>query len=265
MATLCAAVNARHDNYQILSLDRAVRLLDCFTDEQPELGVSEISRKLGMHKATVHRVLTALGQHGLTEQDRTTEKYRLGLRLLELGARVNRRLDLTAIARPELEQLVQETAETAHLLVADRGLGLYLEKVESPRAFRMPSQVGRRLPLHCSGVGKAILAFLPEAEVEEIVNSHGLERLTPHTLTSVRALKRELKAVQNRGYAIDNEEIEVGLRCVGAPVFDAAGRVVAGISIAGPAARMTDPLLPTLAKRVVAHANAISIRLGHRP
>lgn len=240
-----------------------MQLLDCFTRERPELGVSELSRLVGMHKATVHRILMALEHHGLMEQDAATEKYRLGLKLLELGSRVVARLELPAVARPELERLVAQTGETAHLVVVDQDEGLYLEKVESPRPFRMPSQVGRRLPLHCTGVGKAILAFLEPAERQRIIEARGLRRFTPNTITDPGALADELRRIRERGYSVDNEEVEIGLRCVGAPVFNHFGRVAAGISIAGPAARLTDQEIPRLAEAVKACAAAISARLGY--
>jgi DNA-binding IclR family transcriptional regulator len=263
MARARTPASGARQNYQIKALDRTMQLLDCFTRERPELGVSELSRMVGMHKATVHRILMALEQHGLMEQDPATEKYRLGLRLLELGARVNERLHLPRLARPELERLVALTGETAHLVVMDQEEGLYLEKVESPRPFRVPSQVGRRLPLHCTGVGKAILAFLEPGQRHRVLGAKGLARFTPRTITEPQALETELQRIRERGYSMDDEEVEIGLRCIGAPVFDHQGQVVGAISIAGPAGRITPAEVSGLAESVKSCAAAISARLGY--
>jgi DNA-binding IclR family transcriptional regulator len=194
-----------------------------------------------------------------------TGQYRLGTKLIELAGRALEAMSVARVAKPQLEDLVATTGETAHLMVFDANEGLYVEKVESPRSFRMPSQVGRRIPLHCTGVGKALLAYLPPEDVERVIAERGLPALSPNTITTPRALAKELATIRDRGYAVDAEEIELGLRCIAAPVFDHTGSVAASISIAGPSARVTPSREAELALRVMAAAAEISRQLGHAP
>lgn len=248
--------------YRVQVLERAMSLLDAFVPERPERGVSELARTLGLHRATVHRILSVLERLGCVEQLPESGRYRLGMKLIELGSRASAGLTLPTVAKPELEHLVRMTGETSHLMVVDGAEGLYLEKVESTRPFRMPSQVGRRLPLHCTGVGKALLAFLPEQEASRILRERGLPRFTENTITSTAALQRELARIRHRGYAVDREEAERGLRCVGAPIVGRDGTAVAAISIAGPAVRVGPKSEARFARLVLAAAQRISRRLG---
>jgi IclR family acetate operon transcriptional repressor len=238
-------------------------LLDEFEDGKAH-GVSDLGRQLGMHPATVHRMLAAMAERGYLRQESSQSQYLLGPRLIQLGVAASDAMDLSASAKSELESLVRMVGETAHLLVRHGAAGLYLDKVESPRPFRMPSQVGRRTELHSTAVGKAILAFLPIDEVDRIATASGLPRFTNRTITTRIGLRRVLVQVRQTGYAVDDEETEVGLRCVGAPIFDAAGQVIAGISIAGPAARVSPDRDAEHGQYVRAAALAISERLGYR-
>lgn len=256
-----ASVAAR--TYKVQVLERAFGLLDCFTRERPVRGISELSREMTLHKATVHRLLSVLERWGYVRQIPETGRYRLGAKLVELGSRAVDSVGLAHVAKPILERLAAETGETAHLMVLDGTEGLYLEKVESVRPFRMPSQVGRRIPLHCTGVGKALLAHLPEKAVEEIIKVRGLPRFTKNTISTMAGLRREFEDVRRRGYAVDREEAELGLRCVAAPVFDGDGRIVASISIAGPDVRVAEEKTERLGKVVSAAAHEISEELGY--
>ncbi|MGH7819278.1 MAG: IclR family transcriptional regulator, partial [Candidatus Binatia bacterium] len=213
---------------------------------------------------TVHRLLMVLERHRLVEKIPHSGRYGLGLKLFELGTRAVAQLGLGQRARPYLERLVAEVRETAHLCVLDEGEVLYLEKVEPSRTVRVPSSVGRRNPAHCTAVGKVLLAFLPPAELDAVVRRHALRAFTRNTITSLSALRRELDAVRERGYSVDNEEIEEGLVCVGAPVRDYSGSVVASISIAGPAFRLTKAKIPAVAAKVTRGAGEFSTALGHR-
>lgn len=243
-------------------IERAVALLDCFTLDRPELGVGELSRLTGISKGTVHRLLGALQRHRVIEQNPITKRYRLGFRLFEFGNRAIARVDHVDRAEAFLHRLAKQTGETTHLAVLDRGETFYVAKMEGWHSLRMPSQVGKRLPAHCTGVGKALLAFLPGDELERIVSEHGLPRFTARTITSMLALKRELGRIRRQGYSLDRGEIEDGLHCVGAPVRDYTGAVVAAISIAGPSTRINDKTTPGLARAVVATAADISTALG---
>lgn len=250
--------------YQVQVLDRALSILDILSSDGPELAPIELSQRLGLHKSTAHRLMMVLERHRLIERSPQNGKYRLGLKLFELGSRVVSQLDLSERAQSYIERLVRETGETSHLCIMDDGEMLSLTNVESTRTVRTPATVGRRTPVHCTAVGKAILAFLPESEVEALIKKRGLKGCTPNTITTMTGLKAELQFVRERGYAVDNEEIEAELKCVGAPVRNYSGRVIASISIAGPAYRMPDNKIPTLGRAVVEAAHELSNELGYQ-
>jgi IclR family transcriptional regulator, KDG regulon repressor len=250
--------------YQVQVLDRALGILDLLANGSPELGPSEISERTGLHKSTVHRLLQVLERHRLIEKKAQNGKYCLGLKLFELGSKAVAQLDLRERARPYLERLVRETGETAHICVLDGDRMLSIANVESARTLRTPSTVGHRTPLHCTSVGKALLAFLPEDEQSELIKKCELTAYTRHTLTKPAQLKAELKLIRQRGYAMDDEEIEEGLRCIGAPVMDYSGRVIAAMSIAGPAFRLIEERIPAVARSVIQAASELSVELGYK-
>lgn len=248
--------------YRVQVLDRTLGILDLLAKEGREIGPAEISEKLNLHKSTVHRLLTVLEHHKLVAKDSQNGKYALGLKLFELGSKAVARLDLGKRAEPYLRRLVESTGETAHVCVLHQGEMLSLFNVESPQTVRTPLTVGKKTPLHCTAVGKAVLAALPEAELDSLLETYVMNPYTRRTITSPRALKAELGRVRGRGYAVDDEEIEDGLKCVGAPVSDYTNRVVAAISIAGPAFRLPDEKVPAIARRVVEAATQLSLELG---
>src|SRR5882724_2291520 len=241
---------AKDSPYQVQVLDRAVVILDMLAAVREDLSLFELSERLDLHKSTIHRLLMVLERHRLVERRPESGKYGLGLKLFELGTRAFARLGLGERAHPHLERLAAEAGETAHLCVLEDGEVLYLEKVEPSRTIRVPSTVGRRNPAHCTAVGKALLAFLPEADLDRLIQGRGLPAHTPNTITTPALLRRELRAIRQRGYAVDDEEIEEGLRCIGAPVRDHSGRVVASMSIAGPAFRLTRTRTAAVARLV---------------
>ena len=251
-----------HEQYRIQVLDRAAQILHCFNFEHKELSVGEITARTKLHKATVHRILRALEHNGFIRQNPDNGKCHLGIRLFELGQLAVARLDVREIAKPYLEALSRETAETVHLAILDGNKVLYLEKVEGPQALRMPSRVGRHIPTYCTSLGKAMLACLDDDEVRRILKDETFEGLTPATKRSIGALLEDLKKVRRRGYSIDDEEIERGLRCVGAALRDYTGQMVGAISIAAPSARLTDKMLKTVGRRVTEMADEISAELG---
>jgi DNA-binding IclR family transcriptional regulator len=250
--------------YQIQVLDRALAILDTLSVEGPDLSLAEISDKLGLHKSTAHRLMMVLDRHKLIERNSVNGRYRLGLKLFELGTRAVSQLDLRERARPFLEKLVLEASETVHLCILDDSEVVYLDKVEPARSVRMATSVGRRNPAHCTAVGKAIMAYLSEAQVEEIVRKQGLRAMTANTITSFAELKKELNAVRERGYAIDNEEIEEGVRCVGCVVRNFSGEPLAAISISAPSFRLTKEKVKDVARSVVEVAGALSAELGFK-
>lgn len=246
-------------------VDRVVDILEAFTRLGPELGVSDISRALGLKKATTHRLLASLRRRGIVAQDAATRRYRLGMKLWELGQMATTQVDWLERVRPHLQQLTDRVGETTHLAVLNDGQVLYVDKVESTRSLRMPSQVGRRLPAHCTGVGKALIAFLPEEVVRGMVARRGLPGFTRNTITDPGELEAELARIRERGYSVDNEEIEEGLVCLGAPVRDHTSHVVAAVSMAGPSSRVRPETIESHARAVVEIAQAMSAALGHIP
>jgi len=246
-------------------LDRALALLEMLSEVGPDVSLVQISRLLKLHKSTAHRLTVVLERHHIVEKNSANGTYRLGLKLFELGTRAISQLNLRERARPFLERAVLETGETVHLCVYDDGEVVYVDKVEPARSVRLASSVGRRNPAYCTAVGKAILAYLPESQVEAAVRKHGFHQLTRHTIGNMLELKAELQQVRRLGYAVDREENEEGVCCVGAPVWGAAQQLVAAMSISGPAFRLSPDKIPVVATCVIGVANALSKELGFRP
>jgi DNA-binding IclR family transcriptional regulator len=223
--------------------------------------LSDLARNLGLSRSTVHGLLATMRQRGFVTQDGNGH-YALGIKLFELGTLAVSRLDLRTIAGPILQRLVDEFKETVHLVVGDGLDVVYIDKRESPQSMRIVSQVGRRLPAYCTSVGKAMLAFLPEEELDELLTRVELQPWTHNTITDKGKLKAHLREVRRRGYALDNEEIFDGLRCVGAPIRDHSKQVVAALSIAGPSVRLGSDRINEIIPAVVEAATEISHQLG---
>jgi IclR family acetate operon transcriptional repressor len=247
--------------YRIQAIERAVAILNAFSAEDPELGVTELAGRLGLHKSTVHRFMVNLEAAGLVERTRSA-RYRLGLRIFELGGLVMQRMNLWDEALPFLEGLVRDTGETGHLAVLDGGEAIYIERVEARRALRIPSAVGRGYPAHATNLGKVLLADLAPDRLRQIVGEGPLGAFTPHTITDPSELEAELERIRAQGFAVDNEEYDEGLRCIGAPIYDHSGRAVAALGIGGPVTRITPERVDELAELVMAAARGLSRRLG---
>jgi IclR family KDG regulon transcriptional repressor len=250
--------------YRVQVLDRALEILRVVGDRSGDSSLVEICKALKLHKSTVHRLIMVLERHRMVDKNPDTGHYRLGLRLFELGSKAISVLDLRDHSRPFLNQVLDETQETVHFCVLDQGEVLYIEKLEPERSVRLASRVGRRSPAYCTSVGKAILADLPAAEVDAIIKQSGLRRITSSTVVTPGALKEELETIRSRGYAIDDEENEEGVRCVGAAVHDHSGRPIAAISASGPSFRLTKSKVAEIAKSVVEAASALSHELGYQ-
>jgi DNA-binding IclR family transcriptional regulator len=245
----------------VQSVDRALLILKLLQTYKDGLGVTELSNHLDVAKSTVHRLLMSLNRDGFVQQDRLTEKYRLGLKLLELGNSVTESLDIRKIAQPYLLRLSEDTGETAHLVLLEQGDVVYIDKIESSHTIGMKSRIGKRAPAYCTGVGKAILSHLPEDQLDGII-SGPLKSYTKTTITDKQRLKEELAAIRKKGYSLDLEEHEEGIRCTAAAILDHHKQVVAGISIAGPLMRMTDEKLNQCATKIMVCAEEISRHLG---
>jgi len=249
---------------RLSSVANSIRLIKAFSDEEYEIGISNLAKRLGLAKSTVHRLATTMIDAGMLEQNPENGRYRLGLALFELGSLVRRKMDVSSEAKQHLKTLREKTGETVHLAILDHASVLFINNLESEHAVRMSVNVGVRAPAHCTSVGKALLAFQPLDIVEQALRP-GLASRTPKTIVDVAELKQDLATVRARGYAIDDEELEIGLRCIAAPIRDHSGAVVAATSVAGPAQRMTKKALIAMAPEVIAAAEAISTRLGYQP
>jgi len=245
----------------VQSVHRAVSILELLAQEG-ELGVTELGRRLGVHKATASRLVATLAGHGLVARNPATDKCRLGIGLVHLAGVAMAGLDLVGQARPVLEDLAARTEETVNLAVLDGDLVLNIDQITGPRSIVSMSWVGRRTPYHCTSNGKVLVAFLPEAERERLLSSP-LERETPHTVVEPERLRAQLAEVRARGYAQTVEELEEGLNAVAAPVRRADGEVIAAVSVAGPAFRMRPGELPGIARITMDAAAAVSRRMGY--
>jgi DNA-binding IclR family transcriptional regulator len=247
---------------RLSSVATAIRLLKAFSEHEEELGVSALAQKLGVAKSTVHRLAVTLVSEGLLEQDPRTDRYRLGVGLFGLGTLVRRRMNLSNEARPFLFDLRTRTGETILLGIPAETEVMYVYNLESPQALRMRSDIGVRRPAHCTAVGRAIFAYAPQTVIDRVL-AGTLPRRTPKTVTDKAALRAILAGVRERGYAIEDEECEPGIRCVAAPVRGADGAVAGAIGIAGPSQRLSLEKLAELSKPLLVAAAAVSVRLGY--
>jgi DNA-binding IclR family transcriptional regulator len=248
---------------RLSSVSTAVRLLKAFSEQQIEIGISDLAKRLGVAKSTVHRLAVTLVAEGMLEQNPDTGKYRLGIALFRLGSLVRRRMTVSNEARPLLRELREKVNETVHLAVLDGSEIMYVYNLESTQAIRMRSDVGVRKPAYCTAEGQAILAFQGADVVERVIRD-GLEARTPQTITDGDKLKKVLEAIRQRGCAIEDEESEPGMRCIAAPIRNDGGEVVAAIGLAGPVSRLSKKAVAGFIPHVVETAAAISDRLGYR-
>ncbi|MGA2381648.1 MAG: IclR family transcriptional regulator C-terminal domain-containing protein [Spirochaetia bacterium] len=247
-------------------------ILECLSHER-SVGITELTRRvsakadgLRMNKSTVYRFLASLKELGFVRQDAATEQYSLTLKLFEIGMCVLDRLELWREAEPVLKEIAHLTGETIHLATLEENSLVYLGKIESTKTLRvsMMSRVGQTAPTHCTGVGKTLLAYLPPSRLSQILPKERLFRYTPRTFTRRVDLDRELASVREKGYAIDNEEHETGVRCVAAPVRDNKGAVCAAVSVSVPTVRFPDKEIPQYRDIIVRAAEEISKRIGYR-
>jgi DNA-binding IclR family transcriptional regulator len=248
---------------RLSSVTTALRLLKAFSEKDDEIGISTLSKRLGIAKSTVHRLAVTLVSEGMLEQDPESGKYRLGIALFGLGALVRRRMNVSTQARPYLFALREKTNETVHLAILDGSEIMYVYNLESSQAIRMRSDLGVRKPAYCTAEGQAILAFQPAETVERIIRE-GLLPRTPQTITDPTRLMRTLDAIRQRGCAIEDEESEIGMRCIAAPIRNDAGEVVAAVAVAGPASRLSKKTIADFIPHVIESADRISARLGAR-
>lgn len=240
---------------EIQSLARGLIILDLLSKSENSIGITEIAEKMSIDKGSASRLLSTLARYGYAEKDMASRRYHLGPQVVSLSRSLLMRMPLRETAKPFLRQLMERTGECAHLAVRAQGKVLYIDQVESPATLRVNAQVGQIAPLHCTALGKALLAFDDNGFPETF------EIFTARTITDPAMLRVHLEQTRKQGYAIDDEEFDYGVRCVAVPIFDFREKVIGAIGISGPAARMTLERLPDLARIVVEIGQSLSDRM----
>jgi DNA-binding IclR family transcriptional regulator len=253
--------------YHTRAVSRALQILSCFSVKDFELSVGDLHDKLGVHKSTLVRLLQSLAEEGFIEQNPLTDKYRLGIKTFEIGSMCHRTrlVNIGALARPVMQQVTAHFGLSTNLAIRDRQEIVYVETVEPNNTpLRLAYSAGDRFGIHHTALGKAMIAFLPSAELEVVLDGLELKALTPRTITTPEQLIQELWEVKERGYAVDDEESLPGLRCVAAPIWDNSG-VVASLSASGSTLIVTQQRVDEIGARVIAAARSISAQLGGSP
>jgi len=253
-------------NNLVQTIERVSLILEMVGQNSQGMSIRDLSAGLNLPKGTIHRILSSLSYFGYIRQDQETKIYFLGLKLMDLNAQLSNQLDFRKVAEPILRDLAERTKQTAHLVIYDRNEVVYVEKIETQQpagGLKMASRVGSRNPAHSSAVGKVLLSCFSEEALEDFLQKKGLPRRTANTITDPDCFRDHLKIVRNQGYAMDDEENEQGIRCVGAPIFDGKGRPVAAISVSGSVFQMSKKVINDVMKgEVMAAAAEISRRLG---
>jgi IclR family acetate operon transcriptional repressor len=248
-----------------LTVEKALQLLHVVAEQPGPVSLLALSRAADLDKTTTHRLATSLTRYGLLRFDPLARSYCLGLRLVHLGNRAIAQLDLEAEARPYLQQLGAISGEAAHLGVFDEGEVVYIAQIPSLHPVVIRARVGTRVLCHCTAMGKVLLAFGPPERLEAVVGRFGLPAPTPNTITSRDELTEHLARVRRLGYAVDEEEHRLGVRCVAAPVFDHTGVANAAISITGPAFRLSRERLKELVEPLIEATGKLSVLLSAGP
>lgn len=250
--------------YLIQAVSHALDLLEQFHDDVDELGVTELSKRLKLHKNNVFRLLATLESRGYIEQNRVTENYRLGLKTLELGQTFIKQMGLLRQSKPILESMASECNETIYVSVLKDFHIIYLDAVETTMTVRVVPRVGSRLPAYCTAAGKVQIAYMSDEELEQNLAENSLHHYTPNTITTAEELKKHLRQVAEEGYAIDDEELDEGVKCVSAPIRDYTRRIIGAVSISGPSMRFSAQRIKTeLVPLVMKAAEEISAKLGY--
>lgn len=247
---------------QVQSLVRALAIVNRLAAADEGITLTEVAQQVGLSPSTAHRLLTTLEQERYVQFDLERRLWSVGVQAFVAGAAFLKTRSLVATARPHMRALMEESEETVNLAVEDQAEAVYLSQVECRQMMRAFARPGGRVPLHCSSVGKALLSALPDGDLVRILHRQGLARVTLKTITTTTALRGDLARARERGYAIDDEEHAVGLRCIAAVVFNEAADPVAAVSLSGPMARIPDERIPLLGDLVRRKADAITAQLG---
>lgn len=244
-------------------IDRTFDIIELLAVEPQGLGVSDVARRLSLNKSTAHRILNAITDRGYLEKTQDG-LYSLGMQFVELTSRKLGNIELTTEAKPYLNELTAKLGQSSHLAILDGSDAVYIDKAEVTKNLRLYSQIGKRIPVYCSGLGKSLLLDTDNQTILAVLRRCRMEKLTEHTLLSPEAVLDEIKASRVRGWTIDNEEHDEGIRCIAAPVYDYRRKVIAAISVAGPSAFFTKEKDVEYSKIVCETARKISARMGYR-
>lgn len=247
----------------IKSLDRAMEVFEYLSETQG-MALSALAEATGQSAATVYRILVTLEGRGLVEFDPSEQIWHIGPQAFVIGARFLRRTSLVDRARPIMRKLMEDTGETANLGIEQEGAVLFLSQVETHANIRAFFPPGTLSPMHASGIGKALLAEMDEERLIRSLSTQNLEAFTDHTVTNLDQLREDLAHIRTRGYSVDDEEKNLGMRCIAAPIFDVHGEAIAGVSISGPASRVGTDDIKRLSAPVVAAAQALTLAIGGR-
>lgn len=240
---------------EIQSLARGLKILGMLSQSDNGVGITEVAEQMGIDKGSASRLISTLAHYGYAEKDASTRRYYLGPMVVNLSRILLQRYPLREMAKPFLRQLMEATGECAHLAVASQGKVLYIDQVESPATLRVNAQVGKIAPMHCTALGKALLAY-GDCEIPAT-----LEAFTARTITDPAILRLHLDQTRKQGFAVDDEEYDYGVRCIAVPIFDFREKVVGSMGVSGPAARMTLEKLPNVAKSVIEIGQNLSDRM----
>jgi len=252
------------ERYSINSIIRASHILKCLSGGKSHFKMSELARQVGLDRSTTYRILLSLEQAGFVEKDEKTGTYSLGLAAFEIGNAYLSQMDLIQVSKPIMTDLAKKVQETVHLAVLSDTEIVYVDKCDSPRTLGVMSKIGQRGPIYCTALGKTLLAFQPEDEQSRIIRGIRLIPLTATTITSRQKLVEELKEIRKQGYALDRREIEEDVECIGAPIRNHIGDVIAAISISGPRKKIHTPDEKQFVSLVKETAALISSKMGYR-
>ncbi len=248
---------------KVQSLDRAFDILELLSREQHGLKLTEIGKRLELHKSTVHRLLNALKQRGYIEKT-SRGSYRLGMEFIELASLYLNNLELKTEAQPIMRELSAATGNTSFLAILQENEVVYIDKMETHNSLRKYSIIGKRAPLHCTALGKSLLTGMTEEQIRKMYKSGGIKAFTDKTIVSLDTLLKEIERTRQRGWSLDDEEYEQGIRCIGAPIRDYRGEVIAAVSTSGYVSVITYDRIEEIAGHVTRASKDISLRMGYK-
>jgi DNA-binding IclR family transcriptional regulator len=247
-----------------VAVERALAMLEQVAQEPDGLSNAEISRKLQIPKSSASYILRTLEKQAYLNRDAGTGKYRVGLKILSLSRGALSGIDVREVALPIMRHLMEKTSLTCHLAILDGPEAVYIEKVEAQGFIRMDTWVGRRMRVHATSVGKVLVAHIPQARLEKIISESGMEKSTAKTITTLPRLLKELDKVRAQGYAVDDEENNLGARCLGAPIFNQSGTIEASLGLSGTTNQVNAQTMPRIVEALKDAARHVSMRLGYR-